>query len=88
MVANLLYYTGRTARWFTALGAYDIMCMAHAPHQGSNPCEPSGRPRLREGAATRSDLKGLHGGTSSRRYIWISSDLLKQLNGVLTMTGP
>ena len=44
-MASLLYHMGGTARWFTNLGASDIMCMARAPHQGSGPCEPSGWPR-------------------------------------------
>ena len=41
-----------------------------------------------EGAATWSDSRGLRGETSSGRYILISSDLLKRLNGALAMTGP
>ena len=34
------------------------------------------RPRLKEGATARSDSRGLRGGTSSGRYVWISSNLL------------
>ena len=53
MVASLLYDTGRTARWFTALGASDIMCMARAPIRGQIPtnlvADPAG-PLLEEGA--------------------------------------
>ena len=45
MVASLLYHTGRTAKWFTALRASNIMCMARAPYQGLDPREPSGQPR-------------------------------------------
>ena len=61
------------------------------PHQGSDPRESSGRLRwtpLEEGAATQSDSRGLRGEASSRRYILISSNLLKRLNGALAMTGP
>ena len=45
-------------------------------------------PPLEERLATRSDLRGFRGESSSRRYILISSDLLKRLNGALAMTGP
>ena len=48
----------------------------------------SAGPPLEEGASTRSDLRGLRGEASSGRYILISSDLLKRLNGALAMTGP
>ena len=37
MEASLLYHKGRTARWFIAQQTSDIMCVAHAPHQGSDP---------------------------------------------------
>ena len=90
-MASLLYHTGRTARWFTALGAFDIMCMARAPYQGSDPREPSGRPRWApiEGRGSHVErFKGAPRWTSSGRYIWISFDLLKRLNGALAMTGP
>ena len=91
MVASLLYYMGRAARWFTAQWAFDFMCMARAPTRGQTPANlvagPAG-PQLREVAAARSNSRGLRGGTSSGRYIWISFDLLKQLNGALAMTGP
>ena len=48
---------------------------------------PTGPP-LEERLATRSDLRGFRGKSSSGRYILISSDLLKRLNGALAMTGP
>ena len=90
-MASLLYHTGRTARWFIALGASDIMRQTCAPFRGQTSTNlvagPAG-PRLREGAAAQSDSRGLRCGTSSGRYIWISSDLLEQLNGALVMTGP
>ena len=44
--------------------------------------------RLRKRAAARSDSRGFCSGTSSGRYIWISSDLLERLNEALAMTGP
>ena len=90
MVASLLYYMRRTARWFTDQWAFDFMCMARAPTRGQTPANlvagPAG-PQLREMAATRSNSRGLCGGTSSGRYIRISSDLLERLNGALAMTG-
>ena len=91
MVASLLYYTGRIAKWCTVLGAFDIMCMPRIPVRGqilANLVADSTRPPLEEGAATRSDSRGLYGVASSGRYILISSDLLKQLNGALAMMGP
>ena len=67
------------------------MCMARAPIRGQILANlvagPTGPPS-KEGVATRSDLKGLRGETSSGRYILIPSDLLEQLNGALAMTGP
>ena len=91
MVASLLYYTGRIAKWCTVLGASDIMCMPRIPVRGqilTNLVADSAGPPLEEGATTRSDSRGLRGEASSRRYILISSDLLKWLNGTLTMTDP
>ena len=64
---------------------------ASYPRQGSDPRESSGRvrwPPLEEGAATRSDSRGLCNEASSGRYILISSDLLKRFNETLTMTNP
>ena len=90
-MANLLYYTERIAKWCTALGAFDTMCMARAPIRGqilANLVVGPAGPTLGEGATARSDSRGLHGRTSSGRYILISFDLLERLNRVLTMTGP
>ena len=67
------------------------MCMPHTPVRGqilANLVAGPAGPPLREGAATRNDSRGLHSETSSGRYILISSDLLKWLNGALAMTGP
>ena len=67
------------------------MCMPHTPVRGqilANLVVGSAGPPLKEGAATQSDSKRLRSEASSRRYILISSDLLKQLNGTLAMTGP
>ena len=70
MMVSLLYHKRRTARWFTAQQASDIMCMACAPTRGQTLANlvagPIG-PRLREVAAARSNSKGLRGGTSSGR---------------------
>ena len=90
-MASLLCYTGRTARWFTTLRTSDIMCMACAPIRDQIPTNLVAGPvgaQLKEGAATRSDSRGLRGGTSFERYVWISSNLLGRLNGALAMTGP
>ena len=61
------------------------------PHQGSNPANlmvgPFG-PRLRKAAAAQSTSRGLRGGTSFGRLIFVPSDPLKQLNGALVMASP
>ena len=91
MVASLLYYTGRIAKWCIVLGASDIMCMPHTPVRGQilvNLVAEFAGPPLEEGAATRSDSGGFRGEASFGRYILISFDLLKRLNGALAMTGP
>ena len=91
MVASLLYYTGRIAKWCTVPGASNTMCMPHTPIKGQilvNLIAGLAGPPLKEGAAVRSDLRGLRGETSSRRYTLISSDLLERLNGVLAITDP
>ena len=91
MVANLLYYTGRIAKWCTVLGASNIMRMPRTPVKGqilANLVADSDGPPLEARAATWSDSRGLRGEASSGRYILISSDLLKQLNEALAMTGP
>ena len=61
MVASLLYYTGRIAKWCIVLEASDIMCMPHTPVRGqilANLVVEFARPPLEEGAATRSDSGG------------------------------
>ena len=91
MVASLLYYTGRIAKWCIVLGASNIMCMPRTPVRGqilANLVADSTRPPLEEGATTRSDSRGLCSEASSGRYVLISSDLLKLLNEALAMTGP
>ena len=91
MVASLLYYTGRIAKWCTVLGAFDIMCMLRIPVRGqilANLVADSAGLPLEEGAATWSDSRGPRGEASFGRYILISFDLLKRLNGALAMTGP
>ena len=91
MVASLLWYTGRIAKWRIVLGTSDTTCMARAPIRGqilTNLVADLAGPPLEEGAATRSNSRGLRGETSSGRYILIPSDLLERLNGALAMTGP
>ena len=91
MVVSLLYHKGRTARWFTAQRAFDIMCVALALTRGQTLMNlvagPIG-PRLREVAAAWCNSRGLRGGTSSGRKVWISSGPLERLNGALATTGP
>ena len=90
MVASLLYYTGRITKWCTVLGAFDTMCVPHTLVRGqilTNLVAGPAGPLLEEGPATRSDSKGLHSETSSGRYILISYDLLKRLNGALALMG-
>ena len=70
MVASLLYHKERTARWFVAQWASDIMCVALAPTRGQTPANLVAGligPQLREVAAVQSNSRGLRGGTSSRR---------------------
>ena len=91
MVVSLLYYTRRITKWCTILGASDIMCMPSVPVRGqilANLVAESAGPPLKERVATRSDSRGLCNEASSGRYILISSDLLKWLNGALAMTSP
>ena len=60
MVGSLLYHKGRTAKWFTAQWAFDIMCVASAPTRGQTPTNlvvGLAGPRLREVAATRSNSR-------------------------------
>ena len=80
MVASLLYYTRRIAKWCAVLGASDIMCMPRTPVRGQileNLVAEFAGPPLEEGASTRNDSRGLRDEASSGRYILISSDLLK-----------
>ena len=65
------------------------MCVPRTPVRGQilvNLVVGPAGPPLEEGVAMRNDSRGLHGETSSGRYILISSDLLKQLNGALATT--
>ena len=67
------------------------MCMPRTPVRGqilANLVAGLAGPPLGEEAATRSDSRGLRNETSSGRYILISSDLPKQLNKALAITGP
>ena len=67
MVASLLYYTGRIAKWCTVLRASDTICVPRTPVRGwilANLVASPVGPPLGEGAATRSDLRGLHGEAS------------------------
>ena len=91
IVASLLYYTGRIAKWCIVLGASNITCMPRTTVKGqilANLVANSAGPPLKEEAATQSDSRWLRGEASSGRYILISSDLLKRLNRALAMTGP
>ena len=91
MVASLLCHKRRTARRFTAQPASGTMCVALAPTRGQTLANlvagPFG-PRLRKAAAARSTSKGLHGGISSRRLVFVPFDPLEQLNGALVMASP
>ena len=90
-MASLLHYTGRIARWCIVLGVFDTICMPYTPVRGqilANLVAGPARPPLEEGAAMRSNSRGLCGETSSGRYILISSDLLKRSKGDLAMMGP
>ena len=91
MMANLLYFTGRIAKWCIVLGASDIICMPRTLVRGqilANLVAESAGPPLEEGAVIRSDSRGLRSEASSGRYILIYYDLLKRLNRALAMTGP
>ena len=61
------------------------------PYWGQTPANlvagPFG-PRLRKVAAARSTFRGLRGGTSSGRLVYVPSDPLEQLNGALVMASP
>ena len=80
MVASLLYYTRRIAKWCTVLGASDTMCLARTYVRGQilvNLVVGPAGPLLEEGAAAWSDSRGLRSKASSGRYILMSSDPLK-----------
>ena len=65
MVASLLYYTGRIAKWCTVPGASDTMCMPCTPVRGqilANLVAGPVGPPLGEGAATRA----IQGGSALR----------------------
>ena len=90
-MASLLCHKRRTARRFTAQPASGTMCVALAPTRGQTLANlvagPFG-PRLRKAAAARSTSRGLRGGTSSGRLVFVPSDPLEQLNGALVMASP
>ena len=67
------------------------MCVALAFTRGQTlvnlEADPFG-PRLRKAAVVRSTSRGLHGGTSSGRLVFVPSDPLEQLSGALVMVSP
>ena len=91
MVASLLCHKRRTARRFIAQRAFGTMCMALTPTKGQTPANleagPFG-PRLRKAAAARGISRGLLGGTSSGRLVFVPSDPLEQLNAAFVMASP
>ena len=90
-MASLLCHKRRTARRFTAQRASGTMCVALAPTRGQTPANLKFDlfgPRLRKAAAVRSTSRGLHGGTSSGRLVFVPSDPLEQLSGALVMASP
>ena len=90
-MANLLCHKRRIASRFTARRVSGTIYMALAPTKGQTPAnleaDPFG-PRLRKAAAARSTSRGLHGGISSGRLVFVPSDPLEQLNGALVMASP
>ena len=78
-------------RRFTAQRASGTMCMALAPTKGQTPANlkagPFG-PRLRKVTVARGTSRGLRGGTSFGRLVFVPSDPLEQLNGALVMASP
>ena len=90
-MANLLGHKRRTARRFSTQRASDTICMALAPTRGQTPANLEAdpfRPRLRKVATARNTSKGLRGGTSSGRLVFVPFDPLEQLNGALVMASP
>ena len=67
------------------------MCVAFAPIRGQTPTNLKAdpfRPRLRKAAAAQSTSRGLYGGTSFGRLVFVPSDPLEQLNGALARANP
>ena len=61
------------------------------PHRGQTPVNLVAgpfRPRLRKATAARGTSRGLYGGTSFGRLVFVPSDPLEQLNGALVMASP
>ena len=91
MVASLLCHERRIARRFTAQRASGTMCVALAPTRDQTlanlEADPF-RPRLRKAAAAQSTSRGLRGGTSSERLVFVPPNPLEQLNGALVMASP
>ena len=80
MVASLLCHERRIARRFTAQRASGTMCVALAPTRDQTlanlEADPFG-PQLRKAAAARSTSRGLRGGTSSGKLVFVPSDPLE-----------
>ena len=90
-MASLLCRKRRIARQFIAQRASGTMCAALAPTRSqtlANLVADLLGPQLRKVAAARSTSRGLHGGTSSGRLVFVPSDPLEQLNGALVMASP
>ena len=90
-MASLLCHKRRTAGRFTAQRASGTMCVALTPTRGQTPANLKAdpfRPRLRKAAAAQSTSRGLYGGTSSGRLVFVPSDPLEQLSGALVIASP
>ena len=90
-MSSLLGHKRRITRRFIAQRASGTMCMALAPTKGQTPANLEAgpfRPRLRKATAARGTSRGLHGGTSFGRLVFVPSDPLEQLNGALVMASP
>ena len=83
-MANLLCHKRRTARRFTARWVSGTMCNQTPANLVAGPF----RPRLRKAAAAQGTSRGLYGGTSSGRLVFMPSDPLEQLNRALVMASP
>ena len=90
-MASLLCHKRRTARRFTAQRASGTICVALASTRGQTPAnleaDPFG-PRSRKATAAQSTSRGLRSGTSSRRLVFVPSNLLERFNGVLATASP